>query len=170
MRCLVTGAAGFIGSHLAERLVDEGHAVVGLDAFTDYYAPTLKTANLAGLDGHPAFRLVRANLLELDLGGLLDGVDVVFHLAAQAGVRASWGRAFEIYTEWNVLATQRLLEAARGRTLRRFVYASSSSVYGRSQLPMREDGPTRPLSPYGVSKLAGEHLCTLERTGGFPDG
>ncbi len=164
MRCLVTGVAGFIGSHLAERLVAADHAVVGVDAFTDYYAPALKAANVAALESQPAVRLVRGNLLDLDLPGLLDGVDVVFHLAAQAGVRASWGRAFEVYTGWNVLATQRLLEAAREQPLRRFVYASSSAVYGRSDLPMREEGPTHPLSPYGVSKLAAEHLCTLYAT------
>ncbi len=161
MRCLVTGCAGFIGSHLAERLVADGHTVVGVDAFTDYYAPALKEANLAALRESRAFSLVRGNLLELDLDRLLDGVDLVFHLAAQAGVRPSWGRAFRIYTDWNVLATQRLLEAARERPPRRVVYASSSAVYGRSELPMREDGPTRPLSPYGVSKLAAEHLCGL---------
>jgi UDP-glucose 4-epimerase len=161
MNCLVTGCAGFIGSHLAERLVAEGHAVVGVDAFTDYYPPSLKEGNLAGLHGHPRFRLVRGSLLELDLAELLNGMDVVFHLAAQAGVRPSWGRAFRIYTDANVLATQRLLEAARDRTLHRLVYASSSAVYGRSELPMREESPTRPLSPYGVSKLAAEHLCGL---------
>ncbi len=161
MNCLVTGCAGFIGSHLSERLVADGHAVLGLDAFSDYYPPPLKEGNLAGLLGRPGFRLVRGSLLELDLARVLDGVDVVFHLAAQAGVRPSWGRAFQVYTDSNVLATQRLLEAARGRTLRRLVYASSSAVYGRSELPMREESPTRPLSPYGVSKLAAEHLCGL---------
>jgi UDP-glucose 4-epimerase len=161
LRCLVTGAAGFVGSHLAERLLGDGHAVVGVDMLTDYYGARLKEANLSGLRARPDFRLVRANLLDMDLGALLDGVDVVFHLAAQAGVRASWGQAFERYTDWNILATQRLLEAARGRPLRRFVYASSSAVYGRSELPMREESPTRPLSPYGVSKLAAEQLCGL---------
>jgi UDP-glucose 4-epimerase len=161
VKCLVTGAAGFIGSQLAERLVADGHAVIGVDAFTDYYAPRLKEASVEGLLARPGFRLVRGNLLALDLAALLDGVDVVFHLAAQAGVRASWGRAFKQYTDWNVLATQRLLEAARGRPLRRFVYASSSAVYGQSDLPMREESPTRPLSPYGVSKLAAEHLASL---------
>ena len=157
----MTGAAGFIGSHLAERLLVDGHAVVGVDAFSDYYAARLKERNLERLQEAPAFTLVRANLLDLDLSELCRGVEVVFHLAAQAGVRASWGRAFEVYTNWNVLATQRLLEAARGGRLARFVYASSSAVYGRSELPMREESPTHPLSPYGVSKLAGEHLVSL---------
>lgn len=161
MRCLVTGAAGFIGSQLAERLLADGRRITGVDAFTDYYARTLKEANVAPLTRHPAFDLVRGNLLELDLDRLVDRVDVIFHLAAQAGVRASWGEAFRLYSDWNILATQRLLEAARGRPLARFVYASSSAVYGRSELPMREDSPLRPLSPYGVSKLAGEHLCGL---------
>jgi UDP-glucose 4-epimerase len=161
VRALITGAAGFIGSHLTERLLDDGHTVVGVDAFTDYYPPALKAANIRELLDRPAFRLVRGNLLDLDPADLLADVDVVFHLAAQAGVRASWGQAFAQYTNWNVLATQRLLEASRDRSLRRFVYASSSAVYGRSDLPMREDSPTRPLSPYGVSKLAAEHLCTL---------
>jgi nucleoside-diphosphate-sugar epimerase len=161
VNCLVTGCAGFVGSHLAERLVADGHHVLGVDAFTDYYGTGLKERNLERLAGSPAFRLVRGNLLDLDLAPLLDGRDVVFHLAAQAGVRPSWGAAFQVYTDWNVLATQRLLEAARPGGLRRFVYASSSAVYGRSPLPMHEDGPTRPLSPYGVSKLAAEHLCGL---------
>jgi UDP-glucose 4-epimerase len=161
VKCLVTGCAGFIGSQLAERLVADGHRVTGVDAFTDYYAPSLKEANLEALQGAPAFTLLRGNLLDVDPAVLLDGVDVVFHLAAQAGVRASWGRAFRIYTDWNILATQRLLEAARDRRLRRFVYASSSAVYGRSEVPMREESPARPLSPYGVTKLAGEHLASL---------
>jgi UDP-glucose 4-epimerase len=161
VNCLVTGCAGFIGSQLCERLLGDGRSVIGVDAFTDYYPLALKEANLAGVARRPGFRLIRGNLLELDLPALLSDVDVVYHLAAQAGVRPSWGEAFRIYTDWNVLGTQRLLEAARGRRLRRFVYASSSAVYGRSTLPMREDGATRPLSPYGVSKLAAEHLCGL---------
>lgn len=161
MNCLVTGAAGFIGSHLVEALLADGHLVVGVDCLSDFYAPRLKEANLAAVIDHPRFRLHRRDLLDLDLAALLDGVEVVFHLAAQAGVRSSWGREFTIYTNQNVLATQRLLEAAKGRPLRKFVYASSSAVYGGSELPMREESPTRPLSPYGVTKLAAEHLCRL---------
>jgi UDP-glucose 4-epimerase len=141
--------------------VADGHTVLGIDAFTDYYGAPLKEANLRLLGRRATFTLVRGNLLDLDLPALLDGIEVVFHLAAQAGVRASWGQAFDVYTGWNILATQRLLEAARDRPIQRLVYASSSAVYGRSDLPMREDGPTRPLSPYGVSKLAAEHLCGL---------
>ncbi|MBI2461668.1 MAG: GDP-mannose 4,6-dehydratase [Candidatus Rokubacteria bacterium] len=161
MNCLVTGAAGFIGSHLVEALLGEGHRVIGVDCFSDFYAPGLKEANLAAVLGHPRFTLHRRDLLELDLPALLGEAEVVFHLAAQAGVRSSWGREFSVYTHQNVLATQRLLEAARGRPLRKFVFASSSAVYGDSELPMREESPTRPLSPYGVTKLAAEHLCRL---------
>ena len=158
---VVTGVAGFIGSHLAEHLIDLGHEVVGLDCFTPYYSPRLKRANLAVLMAKPRFRLVEGDLSALDLGPVLEGADYVFHQAAQAGVRASWGQTFAEYTQHNVLATQRLLEALRGRPLRKLVYASSSSVYGNARLPMRETARPQPLSPYGVSKLAAEHLCQL---------
>ena len=162
MKCLVTGAAGFIGSHLAERLLDEGYQVLGVDCFSDYYARKAKEANLADLYGRPGFELLEANLLDLDLPALLEGVDCIFHEAGQAGVRASWGRHFEAYTLNNVIATQRLLEATRGSSLSRFIYASSSSVYGDAEsYPTREDMVPRPVSPYGVTKLAGEHLCYL---------
>lgn len=158
---LVTGAAGFIGSTLVERLVDGGHQVRGVDALTEYYDPTWKAANLSGLAGDPRFTFVQADLRSASLRELLDGVEVVFHLAAQPGVRRSWAE-FDVYVNDNVLATHRLLEAARQvSTLRRFVYASSSSVYGNSaRFPTREDDPTRPHSPYGVTKLAAEHLCS----------
>jgi len=160
MRSLVTGVAGFIGSHLAERLLEEGHEVVGVDCFTPYYARSVKEDNLKGLRSRSGFTFVEGNLLELDLAALLKGITHVFHQAAQAGVRASWGKEFEVYTSLNILATQLLLEACKGLELERFVYASSSSVYGDSAaLPLSEDSIPQPVSPYGVTKLAAEHLC-----------
>lgn len=162
LRCVVTGCAGFIGSHIAEALIAQGHQVVGIDCFTDYYPRDIKLANLSALRESPNFTLIEADLLAYDLHGLLEGADCVYHQAAQAGVRASWGQNFRIYTENNVLATQRLLEAARDHPLRRFVYASSSSIYGDArELPVTEDTLPQPISPYGVSKLAAEHLCRL---------
>lgn len=159
--CLVTGVAGFVGSHLAERLTDEGYQVVGVDCFTDYYDRSLKEANLTSLRARPGFRLIKADLCTADLGPIVSEVDYVFHDAAQPGVRSSWGTQFQIYTDNNVLATQRLLEATRDR-LRKLVFASSSSVYGNApRLPMTEDMPLRPYSPYGVTKLAAENLCHL---------
>jgi UDP-glucose 4-epimerase len=160
-RALVTGAAGFIGSHLVERLLGDGLTVTGVDCFTDYYDPALKRANLEAALRHPRF-----TLLELDLGradlAVLPEVEVVFHQAAQAGVRASWGADFAAYTHHNVLATQRLLERYKERPLERFVYASSSSVYGDAErFPTDEGMLPRPFSPYGVTKLAGEHLTLL---------
>jgi len=162
LKAVLTGAAGFIGSHLAESLVRDGHEVIGIDCFTDYYPRETKEENLRVLRTEPRFRLVEARLQDADLVPLLDGAEHVYHLAAQAGVRASWGRDFAHYTDHNVLATQRLLEAALEAGRPRIVYASSSSVYGQvSELPLREDGPCRPVSPYGVTKLAGEHLAGL---------
>ena len=170
MKVVVTGTAGFIGSHLAERLLADGHEVTGVDCFTDYYPRPVKEANLARLRDHGAFRLVEARLQDADLAPIVDGASHVYHLAAQAGVRASWGREFSHYTEHNVLATQRLLEAAIGHGSPRVVYASSSSVYGDApSLPLREDGPCAPISPYGVTKLAAEHLARLyHRNHGLP--
>ena len=162
MKVLLTGAAGFVGSHTGEALLRAGHEVLGVDAVTDYYDPGLKKDNLRALQEWPAFDFVQADLLDADLDPLLDGADVVVHLAAQPGVRASWQTGFGVYAEANVMVTQRLLEAARHGAVRRFVYASSSSVYGRaSTYPTTEEAMTRPYSPYGVTKLAGEHLCTL---------
>jgi UDP-glucose 4-epimerase len=162
MKALVTGAAGFIGSHLAGTLLDRGASVVGLDCFTDYYPRAIKKGNLAPLFERPSFRLVEDALQTVPLDPLLDGVTHVFHLAAQAGVRKSWGDDFRIYTTNNIDATQRLLEALKGRPMTRLVYASTSSVYGdEAALPMQEDAPVHPVSPYGVTKLAAEHLCHL---------
>ena len=170
MKALVTGAAGFIGSHLSEHLLERGNEVTGLDAFTDYYARETKEANLASLRTRTRFHFVETSIREADWPVLLDGVTHVFHLAAQAGVRASWGRDFSVYTELNIDSTQILLEACVARRLERFVYASSSSVYGDGvELPMREDARPRPVSPYGVTKLAAEHLCLLyQQTSGVP--
>jgi len=160
-RALVTGAAGFIGSTLSERLLADGVQVTGVDCFTDYYDPALKRRNLEAASRHPAFRLLELDLGAADLAALPE-VDVVFHQAAQAGVRASWGREFATYVHHNVLATQRLLERYRDTKLERFVYASSSSVYGDAErYPTDEALLPKPFSPYGVTKLAGEHLVLL---------
>jgi len=162
VKALVTGAAGFVGSHVAEALVRAGADVVGVDCFTDYYARDIKEGNLANLRGRAGFRFVEDALQTASLDPLLDGVTHIYHLAAQAGVRKSWGDDFRVYTSHNVDATQRLLEAVKDRRLHRFVYASSSSVYGDvAAIPMREDAYLQPLSPYGVTKLAAEHLCHL---------
>lgn len=163
MRSLVTGVAGFVGSHLAERLIAEGHEVVGVDCFTDYYPRALKEANLRALRAAERFQFVEGDLNALDLAALLADREWIFHQAGQAGVRASWGQDFDVYTACNIGATQRLLEASVGAPrLRRFVYASSSSVYGDAPtLPVTEETLPRPLSPYGVTKLAAEHLCLL---------
>jgi nucleoside-diphosphate-sugar epimerase len=161
MRILVTGVAGFIGSSIADRLLAENHDVIGIDCFTDYYSREIKESNLANCLANRRFTFIEKNILGAAPDELLDGVTVIFHQAAQAGVRASWGANFEIYTANNILATQKLLEAIKGSPIK-FVYASSSSVYGEVQeLPMREDNALRPLSPYGVSKLAAENLCSL---------
>lgn len=163
-RYLVTGAAGFLGSSIAGRLLADPavEEVVGIDAFLDYYARERKEANLAALRADRRFVFHEANLLDADLRAMVAGMDGVFHQAAQAGVRASWGDSFAIYTDCNILATQRLLEACRGERPVRVVYASSSSVYGETRkIPMHEDDLPQPVSPYGVSKLAAEHLCVL---------
>lgn len=162
-RSLITGAAGFIGSHLAERLLQEGHEVIGVDCFSDYYPRWIKETNLKALLFHPRFTFQEGDLLTMDLDAALEGVDYIFHEAAQPGVRGSWGEGFRPYIENNIAATQRLLEAAKGlRNLKRFVYASSSSIYGNApELPLHEEARPRPSSPYGVTKLAAEHLCLL---------
>ena len=162
MKALVTGVAGFIGSTLAERLCGQGADVIGLDCFTDYYARAIKERNLVALRSQPRFRLVESSIQQADLRTLLADRTHVFHLAAQAGVRKSWGTDFAVYTVNNIEATQMLLEACTKQPLKGIVYASSSSVYGDNvPLPMREDALPQPVSPYGVTKLAAEQLCFL---------
>jgi nucleoside-diphosphate-sugar epimerase len=164
MRALVTGAAGFIGSHLCEWLLAQGDEVHGVDAMTDYYDPWRKEQNIRPLLDWDRFVFTQADLLDAPLDTFLDGVDVVYHLAGQPGVRPSWGEEFSVYVERNVLATQRLLEAVRQVPIWKLVYASSSSVYGNAEaLPTGEHLRPQPVSPYGVTKLAAEHLCELYR-------
>jgi len=163
---VVTGCAGFVGSHLSEALLALDCKVVGIDSLTDYYDPQQKRDNLAGCLADPRFTFVEQDLNAVDLAARLNGARACFHLAAQAGVRASWGEEFTRYLDWNVLATQRLLEACRqpqvAGTLARLVYSSSSSVYGdQPRYPVTETDLPQPRSPYGVSKLAAEHLCLL---------
>jgi nucleoside-diphosphate-sugar epimerase len=165
MRALVTGAAGFVGSTLVDRLLASGHEVVGVDSFTDYYDPRRKHRNLEGALASDRFTLVRVDLAQSVPDEIVDGIETVFHLAAQPGVRASWGTGFASYLDRNLLATQGLLEAFRGRRITRFVNSSSSSVYGNAEhFPTSEDETPHPVSPYGVTKLAAEHLCNLYGT------
>jgi UDP-glucose 4-epimerase len=158
MKALVTGCAGFIGSHLVDTLLEQGYEVIGIDCFTDYYSREIKEVNISNALNRNNFEFIEKNILEMDK---FPDVDYVFHLAAQAGVRASWGNSFEIYTRNNIEATQKLLEFYKDRKIKKFVYASSSSVYGDAELPMKENSLLKPVSPYGVTKLAGENLCYL---------
>ncbi len=158
MKALVTGCSGFIGSHLSDKLLEHGYDVVGIDCFTDYYSREIKEANIANALNHKNFEFVEGDLLDMNS---YPEVDYVFHEAAQAGVRKSWGKDFEIYTRNNILVTQKLLEFYKDKKTRKFVYASSSSVYGDTELPMKEKTSLNPVSPYGVTKLAAENLCYL---------
>jgi nucleoside-diphosphate-sugar epimerase len=168
VKVLVTGCAGFIGSHVVARLLKEGHEVTGVDNFDVYYSRSQKEKNLMPVLLHPQFKLVEDNLAEMALVKVLKGTEAVVHLAAQAGVRGSWGASFHRYVMNNIQATQKLLEESKANKLKRFIYASSSSVYG--DVPAGPDGTAAlldeerkcsPRSPYGVTKLAGENLCQL---------
>jgi UDP-glucose 4-epimerase len=159
-KALVTGCAGFIGARLVERLLYDGTSVVGVDCFTDYYAKETKKAHLRRFRDHPGFEFRRLDLSRDELEGLLAGVDVVYHFAAQPGVRASFGAGFRNYVRHNIEATQRLLHVAVDQPIEAFVYASSSSVYGDNTVyPTPENAPRRPHSPYGMTKVAVEELA-----------
>ena len=158
-RVVVTGAAGFIGSHLTDRLLALGHDVVGIDSFSDYYDRARKKQNLEAARNHKDFTLVELDLVDGDVARALRGASVVFHLAGQEGARPSWGDHFNSYLDDNILATQRVLEALRENPVERFVFASSESVYGDAEMfPTKESALPRPVSPYGMTKLAAEHL------------
>jgi UDP-glucuronate 4-epimerase len=158
-RYVVTGCAGFIGSHLTDALLRLGHEVIGVDAFTDYYSRPQKESNLEEARRTAGLSLVEVDLSEGALEPLLENVDGIFHLAAQPGVRGSWGATFAHYVRDNILATQRLFEAAAPIGVR-IVMSSTSSVYGNAETyPTREDASPRPVSPYGVTKLACESLA-----------
>jgi nucleoside-diphosphate-sugar epimerase len=158
MKALVTGCAGFIGSHLADHLLSLGYEVYGIDCFTDYYPRSIKEANIHDARKNPRFTFIEKDIMEMDE---FPEVDYIFHEAAQAGVRASWGSSFAVYTRNNIEVTQRLLEYYKNKRPKKFVYASSSSIYGDVPLPMHEEMCPQPVSPYGVSKRAAEHLCYL---------
>lgn len=158
LKALVTGCAGFIGSTLTDRLLRDGYDVIGIDRFSDYYPREIKDRNLSSAMQHPQFTLIEKDIMEIES---FPEVEYVFHLAAQPGVRASWGNIFDIYVRDNIQATQRLLEYYKDHPIRKFVFSSSSSVYGNIELPMHEDRMVQPVSPYGVTKLAAEHLCHL---------
>ncbi|MBD2453652.1 NAD-dependent epimerase/dehydratase family protein [Nostoc sp. FACHB-87] len=162
-KIIVTGAAGFIGSHVAEVLLKQGEEVIGIDEFNDYYDPILKRKNIALLNCWSNFKLIEGNIQFLDWQNLLQDVEIIYHQAAQAGVRASWGDGFRAYTERNINSTQVLLEAAKdAKHLKRLVFASTSSVYGDAEtLPTHESICPHPVSPYGITKLAAERLCGL---------
>jgi UDP-glucose 4-epimerase len=162
-KIIVTGAAGFIGSHLVEHLLQQGKEVIGIDDFNDYYDPVLKRNNISHLQDAPGFQLIEGDIQLLEWHLLLEDVEIIYHQAAQAGVRASWGQSFPTYVERNINTTQTLLEAAKyAKSLKKFIFASTSSIYGDAEmLPTNEGVCPQPISPYGITKLAAEQLCGL---------
>ncbi len=163
MKILITGVAGFIGSHLAEILIKKGYDVIGIDSFSDYYPREFKERNIAGLLGNKKFEFIEGDLLNISLLTILSDVEIIFHQSSQPGVRRSWDM-FNTYVKDNILVTQRLLDSIKGKNIKKLIYASSSSVYGDSKdLPFKEESIPKPLSPYGVTKLAAENLVELYR-------
>lgn len=159
MNVLVTGCAGFIGSNLTDKLLDEGYCVIGIDCFTEYYPVKIKKQNLRSALKNENFTFIESDILNTKD---FPNVDYIFHHAAQAGVRSSWGKSFEVYTRNNIIATQRLLEYYKDKDIKKFIFASSSSIYGDvKDFPIKEDATKNPISPYGVTKLAAENLCYL---------
>jgi nucleoside-diphosphate-sugar epimerase len=162
MKILVTGAAGFVGSYLCERLLEEPtYHVTGVDTFIGPTPPSIKKKNLQSLLEHPRFYFIQENLLDANLEQLLKGVDAIYHLSAIPGVRSSWGDEFAPYIYNNILATQKLLESLKGLNIKRFLYISTSSVYGEKVGKVSEEAMLNPLSPYGITKLTGEQLCRV---------
>ena len=162
MKILVTGAAGFIGSHLCEKLlIDSSHEVIGIDAFIGPTPEKIKQMNLVNLSNHPRFTLIRGDLMTVNLDELLKGIDIIYHLAAIPGVRTSWGKEFGPYVTNNISVTQRLLEAVKDKDIQKFIYASTSSVYGNTDGKVTENANMSPLSPYGITKLTAEQLCKV---------
>ena len=162
MNILVTGSCGFIGTNLCKSLLSDGHSVTGVDSFTENYAEGIKRANLNVLKEYPNFKNLEIDLLNCNLRSIVDGIDVIFHLAGQPSVHNSWGENFQLYSNRNMVLTQRLLLAANEAKIARFVNSSSSSIYGRvTSTPTKESDEKRPVSPYGVTKLAAENLVTL---------
>ncbi|RYL89865.1 NAD-dependent epimerase/dehydratase family protein [Sporolactobacillus sp. THM7-4] len=160
MNILVTGAAGFIGSHLCEKLLkDENNKVVGVDTFIGPTPEPFKRIHSEVLSKHPRFTLIEEDLMTVGLEQMLEDIDVIYHLAGMPGVRSSWGKDFPPYVTNNILVTQRLLEAVKNKPIKKFIYASTSSVYGQTEGKVTEDAYLAPLSPYGITKLTGEHLC-----------
>lgn len=162
MNILVTGSCGFIGANLCQSLLSDGHSVTGVDSFTENYAEGIKRANLKYLMEYPSFKNLEVDLLNSKLKPIVDGKDVIFHVAGQPSVHNSWGKDFQLYSNRNIVLTQRLLRAANEAKTARFVNSSSSSIYGRvTATPTKESDEKRPISPYGVTKLAAENLVTL---------